>query len=234
MSFCYSCYLGIISCISLPLKYFFLWSLSKAPSSQQEQTGLAVRSPQLLSSLSSPHGISQIPVYWSKNLDTRVKLLGGDCYCYSRSGSDTATVYWGRIQIPPYRLLLCDLTLCFFTFPFLSVLLQTFLDSTQSTREHEGRGRLSDWNSWLSWWHHIPKRGKESQEERLLILNSKQLHAREESTALLTVRKRQQRDFKYISHSLMDHAWSFCGKTKLRGNHASKPSIVLTGAEKTS
>lgn len=49
--------------------------------------------------------------------------------------------------------------------------------------------QLSDWNSWFSWWHHVPKRGKESQEKRLLILNSKQLQTGEESTTLLTEKK---------------------------------------------
>lgn len=40
-----------------------------------------------LFALFSTWDLSDPTVYWSKNLDTRVKLLGGDCCCYSRSGS---------------------------------------------------------------------------------------------------------------------------------------------------
>lgn len=143
-----------------------------------------------ISQLSSPCGNSQIPQLseariwtWDSSFHEGISVIIADLV------PDTATVN----HVAGYEFCsvysFCVISLFVSSHPpFLYSIAALHWFNTIDKRAWRQR-QLSDWESWFSWWHHVPKRGKESEEKRLLILNSKQLQTGEESTTLLTEKK---------------------------------------------
>lgn len=113
--------------------------------------------------------------------------------------------------------------------PLFSTVLQHFIDSTQSTREHEGRGSSQTGTAGFldGIMSQREVRNHKKRDCLFSIANNSRLEKKAQPCWL---RKRQQWDLEYISHSLMDHAWRFCEEAELRGNHASKSITWTQGA----
>lgn len=175
----------------LSFKYFFPITLIKATTFSAGIVRTCQVSPDAqISWLSSPYGNSQVPQLseariwtWDSSFHEGISVILADLV------PNTATVnhVTGYESSSVYSFCMISLFVPSHP-PFLYSIAALHWFNTIDKRAWRQR-QLSDWNSWFSWWHHVPKRGKESQEKRLLILNSKQLQTGEESTTLLTEKK---------------------------------------------